>query len=61
MFIELIEFVIPNLNRIYLCIPDIFKRKFKLVFKYKSPFEFVFLNAVDSQRLLCSQKAGVKC
>ena len=35
-------------------------KRFKPVFEYKSPLN-LYCCAVNSQRLLCSQKAGVKC
>ena len=39
----LIEFVIPNMSKIYFCLPEIFKTNFSnRLFSTISPFEFVF-------------------
>ena len=57
---QLIEFVI-NLSRIYLLIPDIFKRIFKTGFWVKNHLLNLCSSAVNSQRLLRNKKAGAKC
>jgi hypothetical protein len=56
-----IEFVIPNLSQFLFCIPEIFKPNASNQFmSTKLPFELCS-RAVNSQRLFCSQQAGVKC
>ena len=46
---------------IYFLIPEIFKTNFKTGFLVHKHLLNLCFSAVDSQRLLCSQKACVKC
>ena len=57
----LIEFFIPNLNRIYFCKPKIFKTNVYNQFLLHNYLLNLWSSAVNSQRLLCSQKAGMNC
>ena len=57
----LIEFIISNLSKIYFCIPNIFKTNVYNGFWAQNHFLNLFSHFVNSQKLFCSQKAGVKC
>ena len=57
MYVELIEFLIPNLSQIYFCIPETFKynKRLKSVFEYKLPFAFVFLGCEFTKVIVYSK------
>ena len=52
---SLIELITPNLSHIYVCVPEIFRKDVS-----KAPLN-LYSSAVNSLRLLCSQKVGLKC
>ena len=56
----LIEFVISNLNLILFCIPEIFKTNVQDRVLSTKFYLNLCSHVVNLQRLLCSQKAGVK-
>ena len=49
----------PNLSRIKFCRPEILKTNVKTGFSVQNYILNLCSNAVNSQRLLCSQKTGV--
>ena len=57
----LIEFVIPNLSQNYFCLPKLLKRMSNTGFWIQCHLLNLCSRVVNSQRLLCSKKAGVKC
>ena len=56
----LIEFIIPNLRQIYFEYQKSLKRTFKTVFCVLNYLSILCSRVVNSLRLFCSQKAGVK-
>ena len=48
-------------SRIYFCTSNILNERLKPVFLVQNDPLNLCSSAVNSQRLLCSQKAGVKC